>query len=338
LLLHVMSTRVGRDAEKPFSPPPERAATIEKLKHKLGTTLTMYELACQRPGGDKDDPKGEVHRFTFQDHKLMVDTEQVSDDGSRANYVYPEQKILAVLDERAIMRKAVEEVHKAKATALKPLDREWDGVIAAKMKELKCGKKLPPEELAKLAPVKAEIDERRAAVAAPFDARVKALKDGVTDPARGYSYNDASWTKEQWAQVARDVATKPDAPDDIEKATMFVASMIVEASRFPISDVATLLILGDPNNPDAPIFDELPMTGGGTIKDPPDPTLPDAGGRATPSGEVTDAVVDLAKTTYQRSTGDSLPDEIGRRIDAGEDEPAIRTHIKGVLTANFFKG
>jgi hypothetical protein len=138
---------------------------------------------------------------------------------------------------------------------------------------------------------------------------------------------------------------------------MFTAAMVCEPTRNSVAEVTSLLLLGDetgqtavpPNNAsakpsdDTGVFGEMPMTTGGTIKDPPDPRTPDHGSEerptdtALPSGAVTDLEIEHAKRFYRTATGDDLVTVITERKAAGDTDGKIEDHIRETLATKFFQ-
>jgi hypothetical protein len=192
---------------------------------------------------------------------------------------------------------------------LDTLETDWK----AKSRELKQkGQRRPQTEvdayLARKASLTTEIthlktvrDEEIAALQAPLTA--EKVKNNPVSPGNKYAYSACTWTHADW--VARSSSVAKGEPIAEFDAIMFVAAMVAEAVRFPISDVANMLILADPTSSMKPIFDLLPMTRGGTITEPHDPNLVPkdgtkiGGGDAHPSGDVTDRSVDAAKSSYR---------------------------------------
>lgn len=151
-----------------------------------------------------------------------------------------------------------------------------------------------------------------------------------------YGYPGFKWSVDQLRGYANALINKQTLGED--EVTMFLAAMIAEPERNVVAEVTNALVLGPSTPGGAQAFKanggEMPMTTGGTIKDPHDSSLDDVRkGSAKSSGAVTDQEVEMAKTYYKKSTGQDLVDVIESK---GANE-STRTHVKGVLRAQFHK-
>src|SRR5204863_9431364 len=108
-------------------------------------------------------------------------------------------------------------------------------------------------------------------------------------------------------------------------------AMVAEADRNLVSEVTNLLVLGGAG--DAKVFDQMPMTIGGTAprgKDRTDPTLKGTNPQLPP-GTVTDAEVDVAKRRYEEAKKEPL----ATMIERDGPTPGTRALIKDTLRSLF---
>jgi hypothetical protein len=141
-----------------------------------------------------------------------------------------------------------------------------------------------------------------------------------------------TWTVGDMLGISRAVAEG--TPIDKKQSALFIAAMVSEAERNLVAEVTNLLVLGD-SDKTKKVFDQMPMTIGGTAPRDKDRTDPGLAGTnpKLPPGTVTDAEVDLAKRAYKDKTGTEL---VTMLDDFGASD-TTRAHIKDTLRSVFVK-
>ena len=148
---------------------------------------------------------------------------------------------------------------------------------------------------------------------------------------KDYGY-PRTWTVNDVLEISRAVAEGK--PLEKKQSALFIAAMVSEADRNIVAEVTNLLVLGG-SDTSKRVFDQMPMTIGGTAprnKDRTDPTLTGANPQLPP-GTVTDHEVDLAKRSYHDKTGE----ELGAAVDRLGPTPTTQAHLKETLRSMFVK-
>jgi hypothetical protein len=112
---------------------------------------------------------------------------------------------------------------------------------------------------------------------------------------------------------------------------MFFAATVSEPYRNRVAEVTNRMIMSDSDRAGVNLYDQAPMTGGGTSSGPRDHSLDESRrGSALSSGKATDKELAYIKDRFRREYGEDMNDRIDRDI-AREGPTRARQSIREMI-------